>query len=62
MDKPPLKLLTISDLSELTAVSQKTIRNWIFRREIPFIKLNKKLIRFRLLDIEKWIASRSFAR
>lgn len=51
------KLITLEQLSELTAVSQKTIRNWIYRREIPFVKLNNRLIRFRCSEIEKWLKS-----
>jgi len=46
--------LTIEELAEHLKVAEQTIRRWVLNREIPFYKI-KKVIRFRLSEIEKWI-------
>jgi len=51
------KLLTISQLSELIQVSTKTIYQWTHTGFIPHIKLPKG-IRFKSVDIEKWLQKR----
>ena len=46
--------LTIEELAEYLKLAEQTIRRWVFNREIPFHKI-KKVIRFRISEIEKWI-------
>ena len=46
--------LTIVGLAEHLKLAEQTIRRWVLNREIPFCKI-KKVIRFRLSEIEKWI-------
>ena len=46
--------LTIEELAEYIKFSVQTIRRWILNREIPYCKI-RKMLRFRLSDIEKWI-------
>jgi excisionase family DNA binding protein len=41
-------------LAHYLKVAEQTIRRWVLNREIPFCKI-KKVIRFRLSDIEKWV-------
>jgi excisionase family DNA binding protein len=48
--------LTIEGLAEYLKLAEQTIRRWVLNREIPFHKI-KKVIRFRLSEIEKWIDS-----
>jgi PTS system nitrogen regulatory IIA component len=46
--------LTIEELARYLKVAEQTIRRWVLNREIPFRKI-KKVIRFRLSEIEKWV-------
>jgi len=46
--------LTIEELAEYLKLAAQTIRRYVLNREIPFYKI-KKVIRFRLSEIEKWI-------
>lgn len=47
-------LLTIGQLSDLLQVPQKTIRDWVYKRKIPFKRVGR-LIRFYGKDIVTWI-------
>ena len=46
--------LTIEELANYLKLAQQTIRRWVLNREIPYHKI-KKVIRFRVSEIEKWI-------
>ena len=46
--------LTIEELASYLKLAVQTIRRYVLNREIPYYKI-KKVIRFRLSEIEKWI-------
>ena len=46
--------LNIEGLAKYLEVAEKTVRKWVLNREIPFHKI-RKVIRFRLSEIEQWI-------
>jgi excisionase family DNA binding protein len=46
--------LTIEGLAGHLKLSEQTIRRYVLNREIPYHKI-KKVIRFRLSEIETWI-------
>jgi len=46
--------LTIEELAGYLKLAEQTIRRWVLNREIPFRKI-RKVIRFRLSEIETWI-------
>jgi excisionase family DNA binding protein len=46
--------LTIEDVAVYLKLAEQTIRRWVLNREIPFCKI-KKVIRFRVSEIEKWV-------
>ena len=46
--------LTIEGLAKYLQLAEQTIRRWVLNREIPYHKI-KKVIRFRLSEIEKWV-------
>jgi excisionase family DNA binding protein len=46
--------LTIEELAHYLKVAEQSIRRWVLNREIPFCKI-KKVIRFRLSEIENWV-------
>ena len=50
--------LTIEELAGHLKLAEQTIRRWVLNREIPFYKI-KKVIRFRLSEIERWVDNRS---
>ena len=51
--------LTIEELAAYLKLAEQTIRRWVMNREIPFHKI-KKVIRFRVSEIEKWIDKGDF--
>ena len=46
--------LTIEGLAKYLQLAEQTIRRWVLNREIPYHKI-KKVIRFRVSEIEKWV-------
>ena len=46
--------LTIKELAEYLRLTDKTIQRWVINGELPYHKI-KKVIRFRVSEIEKWI-------
>ncbi len=51
------QLLTYKQLSKFLSVPVPTIRDWVYKRKIPFRKL-ERLVRFDPLDIRKWLNER----
>jgi excisionase family DNA binding protein len=49
-----IELLSVEDLAGLFGLAPKTIRNWVARREIPFVTVGRKTM-FRLRSIEAWL-------
>jgi PTS system nitrogen regulatory IIA component len=49
--------MTIEELANYLKVAEQTLRRWVLNREIPFCKI-KKVIRFRVSEIEKWVDNR----
>ena len=52
-------LITIEELADYIGVSQKTIRNWISLRSIPFLRIGKKTF-FRFEKISGWLQTKEF--
>lgn len=50
------KLWTVTDTAEFLQVSEKTVYDWVHKREIPFHKVHR-LVRFKPREIEKWLNS-----
>jgi len=46
--------LTIEELAAMLKLAEQTIRRYVLNRTIPYRKI-RKVIRFRLSEIEKWI-------
>jgi len=52
MDRP---LLTVEELAELLSTSPQSIRHMIHRRQIPFIRLGARRVRFDQTEIRAWV-------
>ncbi len=55
---PPRLLLNVSEVAELTGLSAGTLFHWVSQRRIPYVRLSPRCIRFRLCDLENWLAAR----
>jgi excisionase family DNA binding protein len=53
-------LINITELGRLTSIKVATLRKYVAKRKIPFVKVGR-LVRFRPSEIEVWIASRAVA-
>jgi excisionase family DNA binding protein len=58
-----MKLLTQKDVADMLSVSQPTVSRMCKHGDLPFIVLKagrrKKVIRFRVEDVEKWITKKT---
>jgi len=53
------RLLTTDDVAEITGLSSETLAQWRWlRKEIPFVRLGKKCVRYRQSDIDAWLKKR----
>jgi len=53
------KLLTTDDVARMTGLSPETLAQWRWlKKEIPFVRLGTKCVRYRLSDIDAWIEKR----
>jgi len=60
--EPPKEkeILTIKEASEMLGFAVITIRNYVAKREIPFIQTMKNgAITFRKSDLEQWVTDRT---
>lgn len=55
-----LDLLTYDDLEKLIKVAKRTLRRWVARDEIPYIKIGRR-IRFSRPRIYDWLRERGDA-
>lgn len=53
-----LKLLTYKDLSQMLNIPMGSLYSMVSRKEIPFIRLTNRTIRFKEEEILKWIDSK----
>lgn len=49
------KLLTVDEVAELLSVSTNSVRQMVHRRQIPFIRIGSKRLRFDQDTIVNWI-------
>lgn len=52
------KLLTIRDVAKITGFSVGTLYHWVSQRRIPVVRLSSRCVRFRLRDLEDWVAEK----
>lgn len=53
------RLLTTEDVAEITGLSPETLAQWRWlKKEIPYVRLGTKCVRYRQSDIDAWLAKR----
>jgi predicted DNA-binding transcriptional regulator AlpA len=56
---PPDRLLTATDVAELTGLSVETLAQWRSqKRGIPYLKISHNCIRYQQSDLAIWLAAR----
>jgi excisionase family DNA binding protein len=50
-------LLTVKEAADLLRLQVSTIRAWVLKRRVPFVKLGGKRVFFRRVDLEQLIAA-----
>lgn len=48
------ELLTMHDVCDILKIKMRTLYSWIYKKKIPFVKLNRA-IRFRRQDVEVYL-------
>jgi excisionase family DNA binding protein len=56
------RLFTVDEMCKLLQVDKRTMCDWIQYRKIPYVRLDKKFIRFRMSDIVKWVQRKQHKR
>jgi excisionase family DNA binding protein len=51
-------LLKIREVAELTGFSEGTLRHWVSQKRIPVVRFSTRCVRFRLNDIQDWLAKK----
>lgn len=51
-------LLTVRDVAALTGFCEGTLRHWVSQKRIPVVRFSSRCVRFRLIDIQRWIAGK----
>ena len=53
------RLLTVGELARALQCSAGTIRNWIWKREIPIVRIGRRIVRFNAQEIREWLSERN---
>lgn len=52
-------MLSYADVAAVLGVQKSTLYAWVSCRQIPFVRLGKRLVRFKREAIEQWVSARS---
>jgi len=50
-------LLTVEQLATRLSVTQSAIRHMVYRRQVPFIRVGPRRLRFDPAEIDAWLAA-----
>jgi len=53
------KLLTLKELCDLLHLRPASVYSLVYHKRIPVVKLSSRCLRFRLSDIQAWIATKT---
>jgi excisionase family DNA binding protein len=51
-------LLRVPEVAAILNLKEATVRDWLLKRRLPFIRLNARCVRVRRSDVERMIAER----
>jgi excisionase family DNA binding protein len=54
------RLLTVEQLAIILQVSIATIYKWVWAKQIPYIKLSRRALRFEESKIKEWIEKKTY--
>lgn len=54
MDMP--KLLTVAEVAELLGMTEGAVRNLVYRRQIPHLRVAGRRVRFDAVEIANWLS------
>lgn len=54
-DATTSRLLNVDELAQYLGMTDRSIRHMVYRRQIPFVRLGAKRLRFDLAEINAWI-------
>ena len=52
-------LMTAGELASLLHCSVGTVRNWVWKGEIPIVRVGRRMVRFNAEEIRKWLSERN---
>ncbi len=53
------QLLNAKQAAEFLGIAEPTVRDMTYRRELPYVRVGKRGVRYRLIDLIGWADSRS---
>lgn len=53
-NRDSVRFITVKGVAEMLCVSPRTVRDWVYKRTIPFIKINGAL-RFNEAELKRWL-------
>jgi excisionase family DNA binding protein len=59
MAELPEEFLTVAEIAELLKLNPQTVRNWIDRRELPAVRVGKRRVRVRRVDLDRFLEASS---
>ena len=51
----PDRPFTYEEAADYLQVKPKTLRKWVSRKEIDYLKVGRRLVRFRRADLDAWL-------
>lgn len=58
-DGLPTAVLDVREAAAYLAVAESTVRRMVRRGELPHVRLGEVGVRFRLVDLDSWLAERT---
>ncbi|HLI68708.1 MAG TPA: helix-turn-helix domain-containing protein [Ktedonobacteraceae bacterium] len=56
------EILTVQEVAQLFKVSERTVRNWVERDNLPAIPIGKRGYRIAKRDLDAWVEERKRSR
>lgn len=53
------KMYSFQEMCQILQVDRRTLLEWVQYHRIPYVRVNEKLVRFRMSDIEKWVVEKN---